>query len=520
MKRVVIIVVILAAVIGVTVVGYQFLNPKPYNIAEDPDVEVIEIQRDTILATINAAGRIEPEAEIQVDFEANNGLVAEVLVERGQSVAAGTQLARLDTHNLELAVKQAEIELARAEVQLEQLYRTALAEDIASAQAAVESAQANLDQVRDGPRQDEIASAQAAVESARANLDRVQEGPSDDDVTVAAANLRRSEVALKEAQWAYDQVAYRGDIGALPQAAQLEQATIDYETALANFNLAVQGPTDADIAAARSQLAQAESSLAQLLESPTEADIAAAQSLLAQAEASLARLIEEPDEAEVATARAAVDTARIGLEQAELNLAKASLIAPVDGVVTEINVKRGERPPVERPAMVITDMSDYHIDVEVDEIDIGRVARDQGVVVIVDAIPEEDFAGHVADISPGPIRGLSSGIVAYEVIIALDSDDPRLMPGMTTDATIEIERLEEVLVVPNRAVSIDRSSGEPVAYVEKVAEDGNPTRAKVELGLRNETVSQVLSGLDDGDQIVIRGLSRQEQLQRAFQGVE
>ncbi len=520
MKRVVIIVVILAAVVGVTVVGYQFLNPKPYNIAEDPDVEVIEIQRDTILATINAAGRIEPEAEVHVDFEANNGLVAEVMVERGQSVAAGTELARLDTSNLELTFKQAEIELARAEAQLEQLYKTTPAEDVASAQAAVESAQANLEQVLGGPRQDEIVSAQAAVDSARANLDQVQEGPSEDDVTVAAANLRRTEIALKEAQWAYDQVAYRGDIGAMPQAAQLEQATIDYETALANFNLAVQDPTDADIAVARSQLAEAESSLARLLDSPTLADIAAAQSELAQAKATLAQLLEEPDEAEVAAAQAAVDTARIGLEQAELNLAKASLIAPVDGVVTEVNVKPGERPPVDTSAMIITDMSGYHIDVEVDEIDIGRVARDQSVVVIVDAVPDEDFAGHVADISPGPIQGLSSGIVAYEVIIALDSDDPRLMPGMTTDATIEVERLEDVLVVPNRAVSIDRSSGQPIAYVEKVAEDGNPTRVEVELGLRNETVSQVLSGLDDEDQIVIRGLSSRERLQRAFQGGE
>jgi len=520
MKRVVIIVVILAVFAGVTVVGYQFLNPEPYNIAEDPDVEVIEIQRDTILATINAAGRIEPESEVQVDFEANNSLVAEVLVERGQSVAAGTELARLDTSGLELAVKQAEIELARAEAQLEQLYKTALAEDVVSAQAAVESAQANLDQVLDGPRQDEIVSAQAAVESARANLNRAQEGPSEDDITVAAASLRRTEIALKEAQWAYDQVAYRGDVGALPQALQLEQATIDYETALANYNLAVEGPTDADIAAARSQLAQAESSLARLLESPTEADIAAAQSQLAQAEASLARLLEEPDDAEVAAAQAAVATARIGLEQAQRNLAKASVIAPIDGVVTEINVKRGEHPPVERPVMVLTDMSDYHIDVEVDEIDIGRVARDQRVVIVVDAVPDEDFVGHVADISPGPIQDVSSGIVAYEVIIALDSDDPRLMPGMTADATIETERLEEVLVVPNRAVSVDRSGGEPVAYVEKVAEDGNPIRAEVELGLRNETVSQVLSGLDDGDQIIIRGLSSRERLQRAFQGGE
>jgi HlyD family secretion protein len=523
MKRVVIIVLVLAVIIGVTVAGYQFLNPKPYSIADDPDVEVIDIERDTILATINATGRIEPEAEVQIDFEANNSVVNEVLVDRGQPVTAGTVLARLETDDLELAVKQAQVELARSEAQLDQLFRPALAEDVASAQVDVESARANLDQVLAGPREDEIASAQASVESERANLERVLEGPNEDEVTAAAASVRRAQVALKEAQWAYDQVAYRGDVGALPQAAQLEQATIDYETALANYNLAVQGSTEADIAAARSQLAGAESGQAQLLESPTEAETVAAQAQLAQAEANLARLLEEPGEAEVAAAQAAVDTAQIGLEQARLNLAEASLIAPIDGVVTEVNVKRGEWPPSGQPAMVITNMSDYHIDVEVDEIDIGRIANDQGVVIAIDAIPGEEFTGHVADISPGPIQSASSGIVAYEVTIALDTDDARLLPGMTADATIETERLEDVVVVPNRAVSVDRSSGEPVAYVERVGDDGNAVRTEIELGLRSETVSQVLDGLEAGEQIVIIGVSSRERLRQVFQegeGVE
>ena len=221
-----------------------------------------------------------------------------------------------------------------------------------------------------------------------------------------------------------------------------------------------------------------------------------------------------------ATVQAAVEVARLGLEQAELNLARASLIAPIEGVVTEVNIKRGERPPAELAAVVITDISDFYIDVEVDEIDIGRVQLDQRVVVVVDAVPAEEYAGHVADISPGPMQDASSGIVAYEVTIALDADDPRLKSGMTADATIETERLENVLVVPNRTVSIDRSSGEPVAYVEKVDESGNPVRAEVELGLRNETVSQVLSGLEEGDQIIIRDRSRSEQLERVFQGAE
>ena len=516
MKRAIFIVLILAVVVGVSAAGYTFLNPKPYRITEDPNFEVVQIGRDTILATVNATGRIEPKTEVQVNFEAS-GVVAEVLVKRGQHVTAGTGLARLQTEDLELALRSAQVGLARAEAELKKLYQPASVEDVASAQAAVESARSNLKRVLAGSNQDDIASARAAVKSAQANLDKVLAGPSQDSITAAAASLRRAEVALKEAQWAYDKVSYRGDVGAMPQASQLEQATIDYETARANYNLAVEGPTEADIAAARSQLSQAETNLAKLLEAPTEADKAAAQSQLAQAEASLAKLSQGPSDADVAVAQAAVDSAHISLEQAQLNLARASLVAPIDGVVTQINIKQGERPAAGQAAVILTDMSAYHIDVEIDEIDIGRIKRDQKVSIAVDAVPDADIAGHVTDISPEPIQGTSSGIVAYEVTVALDSNDPRLLPGMTTDATIETERLEDVVVVPNRLVRIDRQKGEPVAYVEKVDEQGNPTRVEVKLGLRNETMSQVLAGLEVGDQVVIQSVSRQQQLQRAMQ---
>jgi HlyD family secretion protein len=517
MKRVIIIGLILVVVAGLSLAGYQFLNPKPYRITEDPNVEVVTIKRDTILTTVNATGRIQPETEVQVNFE-TGGVVARVLTERGQHVAAGALLAELESADLDLAIKTAQVDLARAQAELKKLYQPAAAQDLLSAQAVLDSARSNLDHVLAGPTKEEIASGRAAVQSAQANLDKVLAGPSQDDITAAAAEVRRAQLTLKQAQWDYDQVSYRGDIGAMPQASQLEQATIDFEAARAKYNEAIKGPTQADISAARSQLAEAQSNLAKLLASPTAADKAAAQSQVAQAEASLAKLRQGPDEADVAVAQAAIDAAQLKLQQAQLNRAKASLVAPIAGTVTQVNIKPGEQPPTGEASVVLADMSAYHIDVEIDEIDIGRLALGQKATIAIDAIPDTTFTGHVSAISPGPIQGASSGIVAYEVTVALDSDDSRLLPGLTTDATVETQRLEDVLVIPNRAVSIDRTSGDAVPYVQKVNKQGDPVRTTVELGLRNETVSQVLSGLDEGDQIVISGQSRLQQLQQVFQG--
>ena len=405
MKRVITIALILAVVAGVSLAGYQFLNPKPYRITEDPNVEVVSIKRDTILATVNASGRIEPKTEVQVNFE-TGGVVAQVLAERGQKVTAGTVLARLQSDDLDLAVKSAQVDLARAEAELKKLYQPATAQDIASAQAEIDSARSNLDHVLAGPTPEELASERAAVKSAQAALDKVLAGPSQDDITASAAEVRRAQLALKQAQWDYDQVSYRGDIGAMPQASKLEQATIDFETARAKYNLAVKGPTEADVAAARSQLAQAQSNLAKLLASPTAADKAAAQSQVAQAEAGLAKLRQGPTEADVAVAQAAVDAARLKLQQAQLNLAKASLVAPIAGTVTQVNIKPGEQPPTGEAAVVLADLSAYHINVEIDEIDIGRLALDQKATVAIDAIPDVTFAGHVSASRPDPSRAL------------------------------------------------------------------------------------------------------------------
>ncbi len=508
---------ILVLIVGVSVASWMLLNPAPYDIARDPEVEeVITISRGTILSTINASGRIEPQNEVRVEFGIS-GVVAEVFVERGQRVTKGTLMARLRTDDLELAIRRAEVELARARAQLEQLYEPPDEADVAAARAEVARAQAQLEELQAPPNPKDLDSAQAAVTSARANLRRVLKGLDENEITVRAAQLRRAEIALKQAQWAYDQISYRGDVGASPQAAQLEQATIDYEAAKANYLLATKGADEADIAAAEAQVAQAEAALDRLVRGPSQAEQKAAEAQLAQAQAALNRLLREPSPIEVAIAQAAVDAAQLAVEQARVNLASALLVAPIDGLVTESNLKVGENStPGQAQGVVLSDLSAYRITVEVDEVDIGRVRVGQKVSISVDAFPDTRFEGHVAEIAPRSTSAGTGGVVSYQVTIGLDNPETKLLLGLSADATIEVERLENVLLIPNRAVSIDRSRGEPRYFVEKVEADGLTTPVEIKLGLRSETLSHVQQGLEEGDRVVVRKISRREQLQRLF----
>ena len=522
MRRSIVIALILVIVVGGTVAGYILLTPEQYDISQDPDVEVLDIGRETVLTSVNAVGRIEPVHEAEVNFEIG-GVVEEILAQEGQSVETGDVLARLRPDELLLSVEASEADLSRAEAQLQQLLDPATAEDLASARAELKSAQLQLEKLYEPADAADVDAARLAVESAQATLEEVLDGKDENEVTVAAASLRKAEVALKEAQWAYDRVAYVGEVGALPQASQLEQATIDYETAKANYLLAVKDPNNAEVASAQVRVAEAQSTLSKLLEGPDTADVAVAQARVAQAEAALARLETGARESELAVARASVSAAKVGLKQATLNRDRADLRSPMAGSISEVNVKVGESAlaragdTLTAAAFVVADLSTYFIKVEIDELDIGRVALDQKTAISIDAIPDVDFEGHVSEMAPAPLAS-TSGIVAYEVTITLDTYDARLLPGMTADATVETERLEDILVIPNRAVSIDRESGVPVTYVEKLDEQGQPVRTEIELGLRNDEVSEVVSGLEEGDRVVILQESRREQLQRAFQG--
>ncbi|MGC8879202.1 MAG: efflux RND transporter periplasmic adaptor subunit, partial [Anaerolineae bacterium] len=269
--------------------------------------------------------------------------------------------------------------------------------------------------------------------------------------------------------------------------------------------------------AAEAQVAQAEAALDRLVRGPSEAEQKAAEAQLAQAEAALSRLLREPSPIEIAIAQAAVDAAQIAVEQARVNLASALLVAPIDGIVTESNLKVGENStPGRAQGVVVSDLSAYQLTVEVDEVDIGRIRVGQKVSISVDAFPDTRFEGHITEIASRSTSASAGGVVSYQVTIAIDNPDTTLLLGLSADATIEIERLEDVLLVPNRAVSVDRSRGEPRYFVEKVGADGLSTLVEIQLGLRSETLSHVVQGLVEGDRVVVRKISRREQLQRLF----
>lgn len=467
--------------------GYQRFVVEPQLAAAAPAYEQIAVERGTIASTVSATGSIEPEAELSLSFRAA-GRVDQVLVVAGQSVAAGQLLAQLDTRDLELAREQALISQQISQAQLSKLESPAKESDLAAAQAGVEVSQAS------------VASAEAALASAQASYRQLLAGATEAELTVQQAQLRQAEANVRQAQSAYNQVKDYPGVGALPQALQLEQATNAYELAQAQYALATRPANQAQVAQALSAIAQAETGVRQ------------ARSGLLTAQNNLQRLVDGPADEDLAIARAQVRQADLSVQQTENSIANARLVAPIDGVISLVNLRQGELYSGQ-PAIRLTDLASFHMTVLVDEIDVRQVAVGQTVRLSLDALPDQDLTGQVTSVSPTADN--IGGVVAYSVDIVPDPTDAPLRAGMSATAIITTAQVDNVFLVPNRFIQPDRETGK--FYVYKMVA-GQPVLQEVELGLRNDRSSQILAGLTDGDQLALVSLSAEERLQNVFFG--
>lgn len=203
---------------------------------------------------------------------------------------------------------------------------------------------------------------------------------------------------------------------------------------------------------------------AQLLEAEASAERARAQ--VDQAKKTLERATElyerklisqaEKDEAStnynLAVANAKQATA--AYHRAEVSLQYTTIVSPIDGVVISRNVDVGQTVAASLQAPILfeiaNDLSKIQVEAVIDEVDIGKVKVDQEATFFVDAYPEEQFRGKVAQIRLQPI--VAQNLVGYEVIIDASNEESKLLPGMTANLSIVVETRKDVLRVPSAAL--------------------------------------------------------------------
>ncbi|NOH04008.1 MAG: efflux RND transporter periplasmic adaptor subunit [Chloroflexi bacterium] len=225
------------------------------------------------------------------------------------------------------------------------------------------------------------------------------------------------------------------------------------------------------IAATQKELQEEETKLKWYMSKPTEADFAAADSDLALAQAKL-------------------DAARAVLESLEIR-------APFDGIVLETTAETGITINAETTLFKIGDPKALEVKATVTEEDFPLVTVEQEVEIYFDARPDVVATGKVSRIIPNRLEGDRP---LYAVFITLDEVPEGLADGMTSDSAITIEERENALCLPRAVV---RASGGDVAVVE-VWNGITMEERRVFLGLRGDANVEILSGLQEGDQVVVQ----------------
>ncbi|MGC9469615.1 MAG: efflux RND transporter periplasmic adaptor subunit [Anaerolineae bacterium] len=411
----------------------------------DPAGEILrtaEVALRDLQLTVAASGNVAVKERADL-LVTSPGTIVRVNVAANDRVTAGQILGKLETDDLERSVRQAEIALEQAQLDLETAEEAADPENLRLAKLAVDAAASALEVARLG------------VETARV----------DAEATLVQAQREREAAFIK----------YRD----APEGAQKDRALTAFEDAEAQERIAKINAT--------------------LMQEQAQSQVQSALARYEQAQADLAALEEgtAPDRLEQLELQ--VQQAQLRLDQARRRLEDATIEAPFSAVVAAVKVEEGTRPRTGEPAFTLIDDSAYYVNVTIDEIDIGAVTVGQAATIILDAYPDRPVEAVVQRIAPASTE--LGGLVAYEVRLKLaDVDDLRILDGMTATVEVVTETVADVLVVPNWAVRIDQESAE--AYCYRV-EEGEPQRTVVELGRRSEAYSEILSGLSPGDTVAL-----------------
>ncbi len=214
-----------------------------------------------------------------------------------------------------------------------------------------------------------------------------------------------------------------------------------------------------------------------------------------------------------------VRQAQATLTQSQTDLARTTILSPIDGKVVQLNAHEGEvviTGTMNNPGSVIAviaDLSEILVEAEVGETEVVAIRPGQATRIKVDAVPDKEYRGHVSEIgSSAAVRqGAGSGIRYFKVKVAIDDSDERLRPGMTSQVSIVTSSSPDAVSVPIQSV-VERVPGAkkgeetdqdaPKKKYVFLVKDGKAKMIEVATGISDATHVSIVSGLKQGDPVV------------------
>ncbi|MHB0937963.1 MAG: efflux RND transporter periplasmic adaptor subunit [Armatimonadota bacterium] len=518
------------------------------------------VKAGQVIARIDPADSQTNLEQSQADLDGSRARVAQaqenLAMQRRQTVA---QIA-----SAEQAVETAKLRLSQAEKQAV-LQTTTSVTAIEQAQQGLESARARLEQAEEQARIQPKLTA-SAITQAKSNLTAAKAAYQQAKTATVPQMLAGAQASYNQAKANYDYAGKnlerqkgllakgfvaRSQVDAAEQSFQVAQAQLDTAK---NKLETVKDETQQNLDSAQAKIDQAQAALENaeansMQDKLKQQDVLAARASVKQAEASLrsAQANKAQDslkQDDVAAARASLkqaqsslDTARasayqIGMKQKDITQALAqmkrseatvsnartqlsytTIVAPRDGIVMKKYIDPGSIVTAGRSSIGgtgagvalidLADISRMFVLVNVDETDIASISLGQEVDVTIDAYTNKLFTGRVTKIAPQTVT--EQNVTTVPVTVEIETPDQRLKPGMNATCDFITGRRKDVLIVPNSAIT----EGDNRRITVTVIENGKQVARRVEAGLADNDHTEIISGLKEGEEIVMQTVKPQ-----------
>jgi len=523
------------------------------------------VEKGTLITSISGGGQVSASDEVSIKPKVS-GDVIYVGVKNGQEVKKGKLLAQIDANDARRAVENAEIALETAKVQLEDLLKPAdelevlqVENSLTKAKSAKQEAEQNIidghedafnsvaDVFFDLPTimtnlgnilySYEIANKEPTL-SGYWNIAALGNSLSVDDRSelerlITMARKAYNEVSVKYAgnfddykntsRYAEEKIietllgqttdtlkaaseAIRNEINMLDswvyyrsrRNERIFSTVTDYQSNLKSYN--------SKINSYFSNLLQARKSLDNNKQALLDAEYS-----IKERELTLEKLMESADDLELRTKKLQIQQREADLSAVRQDLYNCYVYAPFDGVITEVNVKRGDT--LSGSTAVATLITKQRIaEISLNETDVAKLEVGQKTTLAFDAVESLNLTGEVAEIDA--LGTVTQGVVNYNVKIIFDTQDDRIKPGMTTSASIIVGVAQNVLLVPNSAIK--QSNGVSYVQVPESTEINeamlanasgatlttSPRQQTVQTGASNDEYIEIVNGLSEGDIVV------------------
>lgn len=492
---------------------------------KDSPYDFASVIRGDVIQEVSATGKVEAAEEVDLRFK-SSGIIDSINVKVGDQIKKGAYLVRLSAGDIQSQYQQAVASYNQAKAKLEQLLAGATTEEIKVAEQVVENARISFEDVKIEAENDlneeynnalvDLVDASSKANKSIADLKQIGkdyfyrsyslDNEFNDKKSIAENVFEEAEKLVSAAIG--DSSHANIDLALLEMKIALQKVinALDFaKSAMADPTIvedvvATDRTTiDTDIANANNAYSNINSSINSISAQKitNQSNINTAESVYNKALVDLEELKAPPRQVDIAVYQADVDKYRANMNEYGQKLRDASIIAPFDGIVAKLDAKIGEViTSSDRIVVSLISPGNYQIRADISEADIEKVDLDDSVEIILDAFPEEAWQGRVVEIEPG--ETLVDGVVYYRIKIFFENISEGVRSGMTADATIQTDKKENVLNIPQRAIVYSDN----LTFV-RVLQGGEIKEVEVKTGSKGKNGEvEIINGLEENQEVI------------------